>query len=260
MSAATRSGRYRRLAEPLPGRLIIVEGIDGSGKSTQLDLLRKWLISKGYCVYLSEWNSSPLVKEITKRAKDQRMLSPLSFSMIHAADFTDRLERAILPALQAGAVVLADRYMYTAFARDVVRGVHPDYVRRLYAIAVEPAVKLYFQVPLEEALRRILMGRPELNWYEAGMDLRLSEDIFTSFRIFQGRLLEEYARIVGEFDLTVIDATLPLVKQQQIVRRAVEREVKDCLKAPPAVLREIFREEAVGGLYLQELLERGGRR
>ncbi len=252
----SKSGRLRKLPEPWPGKLIVVEGIDGSGKSTQLDLLRKWLISKGYCVYHSEWNSSPLVREITKRAKEGRLLSPISFSLIHAADFADRLERSIVPALKAGAVVLADRFCYTAFARDVVRGVSPEYVRHLYAIAPEPTEKFYFQVPLEEALRRILSGRAELNYYEAGMDLRLSEDIFTSFRIFQGRLLDTYSQIVKEHDLTVVDATLPLTKQQQIIRRAVEPHLEGVLRAPPAVLREIFREEAVAGLYLRELLDR----
>jgi dTMP kinase len=107
----------------LPGRLIIVEGIDGSGKSTQLDLLRKWLISQGYVVVFSEWNSSPIVRATTRRAKNRRLFSPMSFSLIHAADFASRTYAQILPALQAGAIVLADRYVYTAYARDAARGV-----------------------------------------------------------------------------------------------------------------------------------------
>ena len=120
----------------LPGKLFIVEGIDGSGKSTQLDLLRKWLIGLGYCVAFSEWNSSPVVKATTKRGKKKQILTPTSFSLIHAADLADRLERQVLPALKAGAIVLADRYIYTAFARDVARGVSPTWVRKLYAFAV----------------------------------------------------------------------------------------------------------------------------
>ena len=116
----------------LPGKLFIVEGIDGSGKSTQLDLLSKWLIGQGYCVAFSEWNSSPLVKATTKLGKKKQMLTPTSFSLIHAADLADRLERQILPALRAGAIVLADRYIYTAFGRDVARGVSPEtFVERL---------------------------------------------------------------------------------------------------------------------------------
>ena len=129
--------------EDLPGKLIIVEGIDGSGKSTQLDLLKKWVASQGYCSYFSEWNSSELVRSTTKRGKAQRLLSPLTFSLIHAADFADRLEGDILPSLRAGGVVLADRYIYTAFARDAARGMAPEYVRRLYRFAPKPTVAVY---------------------------------------------------------------------------------------------------------------------
>jgi dTMP kinase len=116
---------YTEYAE-LPGKLFVVEGIDGSGKSTQLDLLHKWLTSQGYCVYFSEWNSSPLVRETTKYGKANRLLSPITFSLIHAADFADRFERSILPPLRAGAIVLADRFIFTAFARDVARGIDPE--------------------------------------------------------------------------------------------------------------------------------------
>src|ERR671932_2761525 len=149
-----------------PGKFIIVEVIDGSGKSTQLDLLHKWLLSEDYLGAFSEWNSSPLVKRITKRGKKDKSLTPLSFSLIHASDFMDRLERQILPALEAGAIVLADRYVYTAFARDVARGCDPQWVRDEYAMAVQPTLALYFRVPLEESLNRILVGRPELKYYE----------------------------------------------------------------------------------------------
>ncbi len=140
----------------IPGKLIVVEGIDGSGKSTQLDLLHKWLASENYLVAFSEWNSSPLVRRITNRGKNKRMLTPLSFSLIHAADFMDRLERQIIPALEAGAIVLADRYVYTAFARDVARGVHREWVRDVYSMALQPTLPIYFRVPLEESLKRIL--------------------------------------------------------------------------------------------------------
>src|SRR5213595_1977745 len=139
----------------LPGRLIIVEGIDGSGKSTQLDLLRKWLVNQGYLVIFSEWNSSPIVKGTTRRGKRLQLLSPMSFSLIHAADFASRTYSEIMPALQAGAIVLADRYVYTAYVRDAVRGVNRSWLRRLYSFAVQPTVSFYFDVPLDEAMRRI---------------------------------------------------------------------------------------------------------
>ncbi len=238
----------------LPGKLFIVEGIDGSGKSTQLDLLNKWLIGQGYCVAFSEWNSSPLVKETTKLGKKKQLLTPTSFSLIHAADLADRTERQILPALKAGAIVLADRYIYTAFARDVARGVSPTWVRKVYAFAVKPTVAFYFRVPLEESLRRILEGRPQLKFYEAGMDLGLSDDPQESFALFQKRILEEYEKMVDEFGLTVIDATLPLTEQQEMVREIIKPLLAGALRVQPSAWREVLAAEEVYGRYLDEVL------
>lgn len=206
-----------------PGRLFIVEGIDGSGKSTQLSLLHKWLESEGYVASFSEWNSSPLVQDVTRRGKKKRMLTPMTFSLIHATDFADRTEHDIIPPLKAGAVVLADRYIYTAFARDVVRGVHPEWVRGLYGFSVKPTVAFYFRTPLDIAMKRILGGRDAIKYYEAGMDLDLTEDddIEESFRIFQGRIVEEYEKMVDEFGLVVIDATLSIEEQQAQMRQIV---------------------------------------
>jgi dTMP kinase len=219
-----------------------------------LDLLRKWLIGQGYCVAFSEWNSSPLVKATTKKGKKKQMLTPASFSLIHAADMADRLERQILPALRAGAIVLADRYVYTAFGRDVARGVPADWVRKVYAFAVEPTVAFYFRVPLEESLRRILGGRPTLKFYEAGMDVGLSDDPYESFALFQGHIMEEYDKMVEEFDLTVIDATLPLVKQQEMVRELIEPLLSGALRVEPSAWREVLAKESIYGRYLDEVL------
>ena len=133
------------LQNRLPGRLIVVEGIDGSGKSTQISLLSQWLRRRGYAVTFSEWNSSPLVRETTRRGKKKEMFTPTSFSLIHATDFADRLEHYMLPLLKAGAVVCADRYAYTAFARDVVRGVDRSWVRNLYRFAIKPSLAFYFK-------------------------------------------------------------------------------------------------------------------
>jgi len=236
---------------PLPGKLFIVEGIDGSGKSTQLDLLKKWLISQGYCVSFSEWNSSPLVRETTSVGKMKRLLSPQTFCLIHAADFADRFERAILAPLRAGAVVLADRYIYTAFARDVARGMDPEYVRRIYRFAPKPTAAFYFRVPLAEALRRILTGRPELKYYEAGMDLGLSEDPYKSFELFQGRILNEYEKMVPEFGLSVIDATLPIAEQQAQVRGLVEPHLKGVLRQQVSPYAEVLHAQGLSGRYLE---------
>lgn len=238
----------------LPGKLFVVEGIDGSGKSTQLDLLRKWLIGQGYCVAFSEWNSSPLVKATTRRGKKRRLLTPSSFSLLHAVDFANRLERQILPALKAGAIVLADRYIYTAFGRDAARGVAPEWVRKVYAFAVEPTVAFYFRVPLDESLLRILGSRPELKYYEAGLDIGLSHDPYESFALFQERILQEYEQMVDEFGLTVIDATLPLIQQQEIVRRIIAPQLVGALRAEPSAWREVLAAESVYGRYLDDVL------
>ena len=239
--------------KPLPGKLFVVEGIDGSGKSTQLDLLRKWLIGKGYCVAFSEWNSSPVVRATTKRGKKKHLLSPTTFSLIHAADFADRMERQMLPALKAGAIVVADRYMYTAFARDVVRGVHPQWVRKTYAFAVIPTVAFYFRVPLQESIKRIMVGRPQLKYYEAGLDLGLSSDPIKSFSLFQESIIGEYEKMVDEFGLTVIDATLPLIKQQEVIREIVEPHLTGVLKAERSGWREVLTQEGLYGRYLHDI-------
>ncbi len=204
-----------------PGRLFIVEGIDGSGKSTQLTLLAQWLRSEGFPVVFSEWNSSPIVRVTTSRGKKRQLLTPLTFSLIHATDFADRVEREIIPSLKAGAIVLADRYVFTAFARDVVRGVSPSWVRSLYRLAPVPSQAFYFRVPLEVALKRILSGRPKLKWYEAGMDLGLHTDPNESYRLFQSRILTEYETLVQEFGLQVMDAALPIETQQKAMRRVI---------------------------------------
>ncbi len=241
----------RRLHKP--GKLIVVEGIDGSGKSTQLDLLHKWLVSENYLVAFSEWNSSPLVQRITRRGKKKKILTPLTFSLIHAADFMDRLERYIIPALEAGAIVLADRYVYTAFARDAARGVRREWVRDVYSMAIQPTLPIYFRVPLEESLKRILVGRPELKYYEAGLDLGLARDPYESFRLFQTRILEEYEQIVEEFGLAVVDATQPLVKQQEQVRALVKPHLEGALKVSPRAWRDVLSEESLLGRYLESI-------
>ena len=204
------------------GKLIVVEGIDGSGKSTQLSLLHKWLETKGYGVVFSEWNSSPLVKDTTKLGKKKKLLTPATFSLVHATDFADRTEHSILPFLKAGAIVLCDRYVYTAFARDVARGMDGDWVRDLYKFAVKPTVAFYFRVPLETAIGRLVGARDGFKYYEAGLDLGLTVDAEDSFRLFQGRILDEYEKMIPEFGLKVIDATLPVEAQQAQVRKIAQ--------------------------------------
>jgi dTMP kinase len=209
-----------------PGKLFVVEGTDGSGKSTQLTLLYQWLKAEGHPVFYSEWNSSPLVKATTRRAKKRRLFTPTTFSLLHATDFADRTEQDIFPPLKAGAIVLADRYIYTAFARDVARGCDREWVRQLYSFAVKPTVSFFFRAPLDVAVERILSGRPQLKYYEAGQDMGWADDAEESFKMFQGRILEEYDRMVDEFGLTVIDATRSIEKQQREMRTIVRRHLE----------------------------------
>jgi dTMP kinase len=209
-----------------PGKLFVVEGTDGSGKSTQLTLLYQWLKAEGYPVFFSEWNSSPLVKDTTRRAKKRRLFTPATFSLLHATDFADRIERDIFPPLKAGAIVLADRYIYTAFARDVARGCDRAWVRQIYSFAVKPTVAFFFRAPLDVAVDRILSARPALKYYEAGVDMDWADDPEESFTIFQGKILEEYDRMVDEFGLTLIDATRSIERQQREMREIVKRHLK----------------------------------
>jgi dTMP kinase len=204
---------------PYPGKLIIVEGIDGSGKSTQISLLHRWLLSQGQKVFFTEWNSSALVRRSLRRGKKKDLLTPTTFSVLHAVDFADRLTFKIIPPLKAGMTVLADRYVYTAFGRDVARGVDNEWVRALYSFAPKPDLAMYFRVPIEVSLQRILSGRTKLKYHEAGMDLGLSREPAESFRLFQSRVLVIYDDLVREFGLDVIDATADISQQQHQVRQ-----------------------------------------
>jgi dTMP kinase len=208
------------------GVLIVVEGIDGSGKSTQIHLVDKWLNSKGYDVFFTEWNSSETVREITSKGKKKARLTPMTFSLLHSTDFADRYEKNIYPLLRAGYIVLADRYIYTALARDTVRGCDKTWVRNMYSYARKPDLTFYFRVPIETAVNRIISGRPKLKHYEAGMDLGLSKDEYESYRIFQGRIVDEYESMVDAENFIVIDGTQEIEKQQNSVRRHVLRTLK----------------------------------
>ncbi len=211
--------------DALPGRLIAVEGVDGSGKSTQIDLLHKWLRARGRKVFFSEWNSSELVREATKKGKRRFLLTPTTFCLIHATDFADRYERQILPMLKAGYIVLCDRYMFTAFARDRARGCDPEWLREVYGFAHLPDLTFYFHLPVEVALQRLLRSRRQPNWFEAGMDLGLSPEIIESFRVFQTRVTENYVDLVEEFGLIQMDATRPIHDQQTDLRTLLERTI-----------------------------------
>ena len=209
----------------LKGTLVCVEGIDGSGKSTQLALLRDWLKSIGQDVIFTEWNSSALISQTTKLAKKKNLLSPRTFSLLHAVDFADRFKQVIAPALKAGFIVLADRYAYTAFARDVARGVDPNWVRKVYDFAIKPDLAIYFDIDTKSSIERICFNRAP-KFYEAGMDLKLSNDPYESYMIFQGRVISEYQKMVDEFGLVKLDALDSIHTKQLEIRKHLKEILK----------------------------------
>jgi dTMP kinase len=177
-------------------------------------------------VFVTEWNSSALVKAATKTGKKKNSLTPMTFSLLHATDFADRLLYRIIPPLKAGMIVLADRYAYTAFARDVSRGVDREWVRDLYGFAVQPNLAVYFRVPIAVSLDRLLARRVKLKFYEAGLDMGWSTNPTESFRLFQSKVIEEYDKLVDEFGLTVIEASGSITDQQRLLRRLVAENLE----------------------------------
>ena len=213
----------RRRGSREQGLLIAVEGLDGSGKSTQVELLMRHLRLRGVSVHRSNWNSSPTVHPLTRHLKSLRALDPPGFALVHAADFADRYEREILPRLRVGTTVLCDRYVGTALARDGARGLPRDWIANLYAFARPADLTFYFRVPPEVAASRILRGRPAFSFYEAGLDLGLADDPYDSFLRFQTRVAAHYTAIAERQGYVVIDATLPMRSQQRVVRDAVRQ-------------------------------------
>jgi dTMP kinase len=206
--------------KPLPGHLIAIEGTDGVGRSTQIELLRPWLELEGYGVSNTGWTRSPLLHETIEEAKAGHQLTVTTFSLLYAADFADRLEHEILPALQAGFVVIADRYMYTAFARNTVMGADPVWTRDLFGMALVPDLVLYLDIDVDALVPRVVQGKG-MDYWESGMHLALGTDLFDSFVRYQRRLLSEYQRLAEEFGFITIDARLPIDQVQEALRRHI---------------------------------------
>ena len=189
------------------GLLIVIEGTDGSGKSTQIERLKRWIEDQSYGVMVSEWKTSKFIADAINDAKDRNLLNATTFSLLYAADFADRLEQVIIPALKAGFVVILDRYIYTAYVRDVVRGHNIEWLKNLYDYAPEPDMVFYLDVPVEILLKRII-GTTGLDYWESGRDIGLSSDFYKSFQIYQGKCLEEYKKMIKEYGFISIDGTL----------------------------------------------------
>lgn len=204
------------------GLLIVIEGTDGSGKSTQLELLKKYLQAQSYGVMVSEWKTSRLIANVIDDAKERNLLNATTFSLLYAADFADRLENQIIPALKSGFIVLLDRYYYTALARDVVRGQDIEWVKNLYDYAPEPDLVFYLDMPVDTLLKRII-GTTGLNYYESGRDVGFSTDFYKSFEIYQKKCLEQYNNMKTEYNFHSIDGTKSIKSIHNIMSKEVQK-------------------------------------
>jgi len=203
-----------------PGKIIALEGTDGVGRSTQIYLLREWLEVQGYGVVETGWTRSELMQPTIDLAKSSNTLNKLTFQLLYATDFADRLEKEIIPALKAGFIVLSDRYIYTAMARAGVRGLDRTWVRNLYGFAIVPHLVFYLRIDEKTLIRRVLQSRG-MDYWESGMDLKLGDDIYESFRAYQRSLLKEYASMADEFNFRVLDARRKVDVIQEELRRQI---------------------------------------
>ncbi len=203
-----------------PGRIIAIEGTDGIGRSTQIRLLREWLEVRGYGVVETGWTRSPLMQPTIEIAKSSNTLNKLTFTLLYACDFADRLEKEIIPALKAGFIVLADRYIYTAIARAGVRGIDREWIRLLYGYAIAPHLIFYLKIDADALARRVL-ERGGMDYWESGMDMKAGDDIYENFRAYQRQLLKEYASMAEEFGFRMLDAKKSVNAIQDELRRQI---------------------------------------
>lgn len=234
----TRPSRPRRGMPKIPrsesqAPLVVLEGSDGVGRSTQVDLLLPWIEANGRAVVSTGWNRSLLVSKLITSQKEGTLLNKVTYAMLYATDFADRLERVVIPALKSGVVVLADRYVPTAVARAVARGVDRTWIENLYSFAHAPDLTLYLRLDAEDLLLRNLHRGP-LNYWESGMDQHMGEDIHDSFLRYQTRLLAEYESMAEAQGWRAVDARRTIEDVQLEIRRSIA----PLLQIPPAALHD----------------------
>src|SRR6266699_6462249 len=208
----------REREELLPGRLIVIEGTDGVGRSTQLHLLRPWLESSGYAVVDTEMTRSELIGAGLKQAKEGHTLGPITLNLFYATDFVDRFESLFLPALRAGFIVLTDRYIYSLMARALVRDANPHWIRSIFGLALVPDAVFYLRIGVDDLIPRVLQ-RGGFDHWESGMDMRLGEDLFDSFVNYQERMLEQFDNMAQEYGFEVIDAAQPVEHMAELLKQ-----------------------------------------
>jgi len=216
-----------------PGKLIAIEGTDGVGRTTQIALLREWLEVQGYGVVETGWTRSALMQPTIELAKSSNTLNKLTFVLLYATDFADRLEKEIIPALKAGFIVLSDRSIFTAMARSGVRGVDRPWIRNLYGFAITPHLVFYLRIDEKTLIRRVLQARG-MDYWESGMDLKIGDDIYESFRAYQRALLKEYASMADEFGFRVLDARRRVEVIQDELRRQIAAFLAEAETPAPA--------------------------
>ncbi len=191
----------------LKGKLVVVEGTDGVGRSTHIGLLRDWLESRGHAVLDTGMTRSALAGKGLKAAKEGHPLGGVTMSLFYATDFADRLENEMIPALRAGFVVLTDRYTFSLMARATVRGADPQWVKRVYEFALKPDIIIYLRATVDELVTRVMQTSGCFNYWESGMDLRLGEDLYDSFVAYQTKLLTVFDRMTDEYGFHVVDSS-----------------------------------------------------
>lgn len=209
----------------LPGKLIVLEGTDGVGRSTQIQLLRRWLEDEGYAVSDTGLRRSPLTQPGLEAAKNGHTFSRLSMSLFYATDFADRLENQIIPALKAGFYVLSDRYFFSIMARDIIRGSDPEWSRKVYGMALKPDVVFYLKCDLPHVVSRMVNGRG-FDYWESGMDIRCADNLYDSFVTYQGLLIEQFDRMSQEYGFVSIDANQPVPDVFEGIKKNLKSFIK----------------------------------
>jgi dTMP kinase len=226
-------------ANGMRGKLIVIEGTDGVGRSTQIDNIQRWLEVKGYGVMTTGWTRSPLMNRAIKEAKSGHTLNIHTFSLLYAADFADRLENEVIPALKAGFIVLADRYVYTAFARSIVRGANRQWIQKVFGFALEPDAVFYMKISIEDLIPRVINSQTltkrywedesgeGMDYWESGMDLKLGTDFYDSFIAYQKHILKEFNRMARHYDFTVIDAARSFEETNNALKKGISSVLDD---------------------------------